>query len=124
MIKDSYEPTSERHGSFIAGGRSREALSRDVHTGDLNSVEVHNVLSEIRRWALRGERWRDEMDQPVESDKGTGEGVSETCQAEAQQYADMDVANTPSNLVPRPKGCAEYEALEVPDRNQVRTNPT
>ena len=57
IIAGDYPPATERHNAFIAGGRRREGLRDKVHTGNIARDKLHTINSEVRRWALRGERW-------------------------------------------------------------------
>lgn len=47
----------DRHAAFMQGGRTRKNLAFSVHTGDLNEDDCEDLMHEINRWALRGERW-------------------------------------------------------------------
>lgn len=57
IICGEYPPAQARHDAFISGGRQRQQLSQGIVTGDLSTSQLDTVLHEIRRWALRGERW-------------------------------------------------------------------
>ncbi|CAE6410289.1 unnamed protein product [Rhizoctonia solani] len=50
-------PVLDRHAIFMQGGRARKNLAYSVHTGDLNEDDCEELMFEISRWALRGERW-------------------------------------------------------------------
>lgn len=71
---------------------------------------------EIRRWALRKERWRERFS-TVEPTTG-GTGPEELSEASAPP-GNEDAANIPSDKVPRPTGCQDYEAMEFAARSQV-----
>lgn len=47
----------DRHAAFMQGGRARKNLAFSVHTGDLNEDDCEELMHEVSRWALRGERW-------------------------------------------------------------------
>ncbi|CAE6422179.1 unnamed protein product [Rhizoctonia solani] len=53
----SSEPVLDRHAVFMQGGRARKNLAYSVFTGDLNEDDCEELMFEISRWALRGERW-------------------------------------------------------------------
>lgn len=122
IIRGEYQWAKPRHDAFIAGGQKRQALTRNMQIGDLNGEEVNKIAYEIRRWALRGERWgpkmRDEVD--VATLGQQTEDVEEDSAAEVPvTQLTVDAANTPSDKVLRPKGGSEYEALSGSDRSQV-----
>jgi hypothetical protein len=47
----------DRHAVFMQGARARKNLAYSVHTGDLNEDDCEELMFEVSRWALRGERW-------------------------------------------------------------------
>ncbi|QRW16462.1 peptidyl-prolyl cis-trans isomerase, cyclophilin-type protein [Rhizoctonia solani] len=51
------QPTLDRHAVFMQGGRARKNLAYSVYTGDLNEDDCEELMFELSRWALRGERW-------------------------------------------------------------------
>ncbi|KAH7343312.1 hypothetical protein B0J17DRAFT_171983 [Rhizoctonia solani] len=53
----SPESVLDRHAVFMQGGRARKNLAYSVYTGDLNEDDCEELMFEISRWALRGERW-------------------------------------------------------------------
>jgi len=92
----------------MSGGKARRDLGSRVLTGDLSQATVAAILDEVRRWALRGERWAQTMSGPEPSDPEVPPSESEP----------MDWRNVTSGQYPRPRGCESYESLERSDRNQ------
>lgn len=127
IICGEYPPAQARHDAFISGGRQRQQLSQQILTGDLSTSQLDTIQHEIRRWALRGERWTRSNDStiPEEQVSGTNDTVPATEHpqpAEEQDTAMLDVEEDwrmlPSEKVPRPKGCADYESLGDSARSQ------
>ncbi|CAE6396262.1 unnamed protein product [Rhizoctonia solani] len=54
------EHVLDRHATFMQGGRARKNLAYSVYTGDLNEDDCEELMFELGRWALRGERWAGE----------------------------------------------------------------
>lgn len=58
IILDKYEPTHELNIAWMAGGKSRQAVQlRAGMKGNLTDSEGSIVTAQVRRWALRDERW-------------------------------------------------------------------
>ena len=61
IILDKYEPTRGLNMEWMAGGKSRQAVQlRAGMKGDLTDSEGSIVTAQVRRWALRDERWASE----------------------------------------------------------------
>jgi len=61
IILDKYEPTRDLNMAWMAGGKSRQAVQlRAGMKGDLTDSEGSIVTAQVRRWALRDERWASE----------------------------------------------------------------
>ncbi|KAG9051179.1 hypothetical protein FS837_011294 [Tulasnella sp. UAMH 9824] len=137
IICGEYPPAQARHDAFISGGRQRQQLSQRIVTGDLSTSQLDTILHEIRRWALRGERWTrsNESTNPEEQVSETNDAAPTTEQPTTEQPtnehpppaegqdttmadAEEDWRMLPSEKVPRPKGCAEYESLGDSERSQ------
>ncbi|KAG9015702.1 hypothetical protein FRB90_004395 [Tulasnella sp. 427] len=132
IISGDYLPAKTRHDAFIQGGRQRQQLSQNIATGDLTTSQLDSILHEIRRWALRGERWTHaneitySEDQPPEQKAETAEETGASTElpptVEAQDAtmtdAEEDWRTMPSEKVPRPEGCPEYETLGGSERSQ------
>lgn len=58
----------DRHAVFMQGGRARKNLAYSVHTGDLNEDDCEELMFEVSRWALRGERWASGRDLEMDVD--------------------------------------------------------
>lgn len=78
IILDKYEPTHELNIAWMAGGKSRQAVQLYAGTkGNLTDSEGSIVTAQVRRWALRDERWASEeerkalrdaiRDEPIDS---------------------------------------------------------
>ncbi|KAG8905357.1 hypothetical protein FRB99_000185 [Tulasnella sp. 403] len=128
IILGEYRWASPRHNDFLKGGRSRQALSQNVMTGSLTPAEVHKVSHEVRRWALRGERWATMAASPIAGTRTilpTDDDVHMEHESEEIGPVSMspfppetDWIILPSEKYPRPKGCPEYEALGGSERSQ------
>ncbi|GAB1519644.1 hypothetical protein RhiTH_002712 [Rhizoctonia solani] len=84
------QPTLDRHAVFMQGGRARKNLAYSVYTGDLNEDDCEELMFELSRWALRGERWAcgelendtDGGDQEGKEGKEEGDATSQVIQKE------------------------------------------
>ncbi|KAL5636515.1 hypothetical protein ACGC1H_000464 [Rhizoctonia solani] len=65
----------DRHAIFMQGGRARKNLAYSVHTGDLNEDDCEELMFEISRWALRGERWACQEGVSQEVEDATNQAV-------------------------------------------------
>ncbi|CAE6527657.1 unnamed protein product [Rhizoctonia solani] len=77
------EPVLDRHAVFMQGGRARKNLAYSVHTGDLNEDDCEELMFELSRWALRGERW-------AYGRSANQEGGAGTTSQEFEQGMDQD----------------------------------
>ncbi|CAE7211076.1 unnamed protein product, partial [Rhizoctonia solani] len=87
------ESILDRHAIFMQGGRARKNLAYSVHTGDLNEDDCEELMFEISRWALRGERWACGSSSQ-ESGKGTasqdvGEAMEDVGDIKNQEGVDV-----------------------------------
>lgn len=57
ILDKDYPCALIRHDKFVAGGKQRASLSMMAHRGDLSDGQVSDILQDLRRWALRSERW-------------------------------------------------------------------
>ncbi|KAG8863075.1 hypothetical protein FRB96_009255 [Tulasnella sp. 330] len=120
IIKGQYRWAFPRHDAFMAGGITRLKLTENAKAGDLSPDDVSDVMKEIRRWALRGERWRLSVEagdsphgQPAPRSSLDGYALTEPMQPLLDGWA-----NIPSDRVPRPLGEPKYELLHATERNQ------
>jgi len=61
ILLDKYEPTHGLNMAWMAGGKSRQAVQlRAGMKGNLTDSEGSVVTAQVRRWALRDERWASE----------------------------------------------------------------
>ena len=61
IILDKYAPTRDLNMEWMAGGKSRQAVQLRVGMkGNLTDGEGGIVTAQVRRWALRDERWASE----------------------------------------------------------------
>lgn len=56
IINGSYAPAMWRHDAFIKGGKARTGLAQKAESGKLSHKECAEILAQVRRWILRGER--------------------------------------------------------------------
>jgi hypothetical protein len=64
LIRDEYAPALQRADMFFGAAKDREKLKLPEYMclGDIPSDETVNLfLPELRRWALRGERWEGQV---------------------------------------------------------------
>ncbi|KAG8928666.1 hypothetical protein FRC02_006611 [Tulasnella sp. 418] len=110
-------PFSKRHDDFIAGGLRRYELAKNFVKGDLTPSEIYAVLDEIRRWALRGERWAQRSTPPRDTPGSMSD--AEKIESTEPVKSDFDFhALTPSMQYPRILGCEAYESLLPSERSQ------
>ncbi|CAE6422964.1 unnamed protein product [Rhizoctonia solani] len=96
------EPVLDRHAIFIQGGRARKNLAYSVYTGDLNEDDCEELMFELSRWALRGERWACEEVGGKENG-GNQEGRDESTSRVAREGQDTGQVFQESNI----KNCGE-----------------
>ncbi|WVQ75537.1 hypothetical protein IAR50_005164 [Cryptococcus sp. DSM 104548] len=71
VLDESYPLAQWRLDTFHT--RDRESLNAQGNSGDYSEDEISGVLlPELRRWALRRERWRDVEQRPQEPPRPTG----------------------------------------------------
>ncbi|KAG8962199.1 hypothetical protein FRC03_004513 [Tulasnella sp. 419] len=110
-------PFSKRHDDFIAAGLRRYELAKNFVKGDLTPSEIYAVLDEIRRWALRGERWAQRSTPPRDAPGSMSD--AEKIDSTEPVKSDFDFhALTPSMQYPRILGCEAYESLLPSERSQ------
>lgn len=129
IICGAYPPAQARHDAFIKGGRQRQQLSQNIVSGDISTSQLDSILVEIRRWALRGERWSESNDDgsdpeqqqaPVTDDAAPSAERTQTAEQQdtVMSGVEDDWRTLPSEKVPRPKGCPDYESLGGSERSQ------
>ncbi|ODN74464.1 hypothetical protein L202_06850 [Cryptococcus amylolentus CBS 6039] len=75
VLDESYPPAQWRMDAFHRGGNDRESLKAQGNSGDYSEDEIVGVLlPELKRWALRRERWRDAEQRPPEPPRPSGSG--------------------------------------------------
>ena len=105
IILDKYEPTRGLNREWMAGGKSREAVQlRAGMKGDLTAREGSIVTAQVRRWALRDERWASEEEQNALKDMIPDEPVDVSRKPEDQKI----VIRVRSVLLQRPTGPLTY----------------
>ncbi|KAJ1309134.1 hypothetical protein OPQ81_004810 [Rhizoctonia solani] len=96
--EDPNHPASvlDRHAIFMQGGRARKNLAYSVYTGDLNEDDCEELMFEISRWALRGERWacegvgqEEESKEAANQGDGQGDGASRVVQESENTSQDV-----------------------------------
>ena len=85
ILLDKYEPTHELNIAWMAGGKSRQVVQ--LHAGmkgNLTDSEGSIVAAQVRRWALRDERWASEEEQKALRDAIQGESIDILQKSEGQ----------------------------------------
>ncbi|KAG8987908.1 hypothetical protein FRB94_000863 [Tulasnella sp. JGI-2019a] len=127
IIKGEYRWALPRHDAFMAGGIKRGKLSEAVHLGDLSQDDVGDVMREIRRWALRGERWGQTVEDNDTEDRfdehpAPRSSIDGFALVDPVLLTQDDWANIPSDRIPRLCGGPEYETLKPSERSQYCTD--
>lgn len=96
ILLDKYEPTHELNKAWMAGGKSRQAVQ--LHAGmkgNLTDSEGSIVTAQVRRWALRDERWASEEERKALQDAIRDEPLDILQKSEGQNT----LAQVRSNLL-------------------------
>ncbi|KAG8692436.1 hypothetical protein FRC11_003621 [Ceratobasidium sp. 423] len=120
----------------MQGGRARKNLAYSVYTGDLNEDDCEELMFEISRWALRGERWAcgegasleggESMDQESGEGEGTSQQVKEGGESQKESEVREAVEDTSSlqqtqedeRIVEETKAPSNTEDVEMQDATQ------
>lgn len=85
IILDKYEPTRGLNMAWMADGKSRQAVQlRAGMKGNLTDSEGSIVTAQVRRWALRDERWASEEERNAIKDVIMDEPFDMLWQSEGQ----------------------------------------
>ena len=105
IILDKYEPTRGLNMEWMAGGKSRQAVQlRAGMKGDLTESEGSIVTAQVRRWALRDERWASEEERNALKDMIPDEPIDALRKPEDQNI----VVQVRSILLQCPTGPLTY----------------
>lgn len=88
ILVDKYKPTHELNMAWMAGGKSRQAVQqRAGMKGNLTDSEGSILTAQVRRWALRDERWASSEERKALQDAIQDEPIDYLQKAEDQNSA-------------------------------------